>query len=118
MAHTLRSPDCDCPTALHYADGLSGGDAGGTFNGGFTVRSGYTAALEITVDAFTQKDGFDIYVDGGLVLGTGCIAGSAGYSATVGSGAHTVQVVVAPDCEAIGPGTIWQIDVTADEDRC
>jgi len=115
---TLRQPGCDCPFALHFSDGFFGSDADSGWTTYFTVPTGFTATVVISVDAFTQKDGFNVYIDAGLVLSTGCIAGSSVWSGSVSAGTHTVTVFVDLDCEHIGPGTVWQIDVTADQDRC
>src|SRR5262245_10196488 len=96
----LRQPGCDCPGALHFSDGTSGVDTPVTWSTGFTVPVGRTAELVVTVNAYSQKDQFNIYVDGGLVRSTGCIAGIDSYSATVSAGFHSVTVIVGPDCES------------------
>jgi hypothetical protein len=98
--------DCLCPCS--FGDGASGGDQGysNTFN---LNRVGVETTIQITFEAFTQKDAITVTA-GGQTFSSGCISGNVTHLMYLPNGADTITVSVQPNC-AGGTGTAWNFSI-------
>lgn len=89
----------------------SGGDAGydvtydvtGDFAGGGSVN--------VSFNAYIQKDRLILYANGVSISDSGCISGTYTPTVTIPSGTTTLRVRVIPNCEG-GVGTSWTLAIS------